>query len=657
MFCYDECCLQYSARMKKIRIVARSSGLSQLQVKEVMDKFPSLGYRVEYVSSFGDKNKELSLLDGESPSDMFTRELDLALIEQSADIAVHSAKDLPYPLDKRLEVVALFAPFDQTDSLVSRNNMKLSELPSNAVVGTSSQTRKKELLQIRNDLIIKGIRGTIEERVRQVRCGDYDAAIVATCALKRLGLESEISEVLPFDTHPLQGYLAVVALRERDDLKHIFDEKSVLPKQGMVSLVGFGPGNPGLLTVKGEKRLREADVIFYDDLTNREYLETFGAEKIYVGKRSGLHHVEQGEINKMLLTSARQGKNVVRLKGGDPMLFAHGGEEIEYLQSNLVHVDVVPGITTAVAAAASAKVSLTQRNIASSVSFVNGHSPNPITPESETLVYYMGAKQLQKIAESLIQQGWARNTPVLLLNNVSLESEKIFETNLQKLLSPNDYPTPLIAIVGDVAALRKTAANSVKRTLYTGLVCDNETYIHTPMIEISSVPWTIPEGSFDYLLFTSRNSVNEWFKKTDGILGARIVSICSTTTKALNDNGLCSNIEQVEYDDSYGVLNYFDSLPHKGKVLYPRSDKSLEIIPEGLKKMGFTVYPLTIYSTKIPRNVRKVCLSNIQRVIFTSPSTIDNFIEIYKELPSHIEYITRGRITENHLKEVQNEAF
>ena len=243
------------------------------------------------------------------------------------------------------------------------------------------------------------------------------------------------------------------------------------------------------------------------------------------------------------------------------------------------------------------------------------------------------AKQLQKIAESLIQQGWARNTPVLLLNNVSLESEKIFETNLQKLLSPNDYPTPLIAIVGDVAALRKTAANSVKRTLYTGLVCDNETYIHTPMIEISSVPWTIPEGSFDYLLFTSRNSVNEWFKKTDG------------------------NIEQVEYDDSYGVLNYFDSLPHKGKVLYPRSDKSLEIIPEGLKKMGFTVYPLTIYSTKIPRNVRKVCLSNIQRVIFTSPSTIDNFIEIYKELPSHIEYITRGRITENHLKEVQNEAF
>ena len=331
---------------KKIRVIARGSRLSRLQVEEVFKNFPELAYEIKYLESYGDKNQQISLLNGEAPADIFTRELDDAIRQGDADIAIHSAKDLPYPLPEDIEVIALFPAFDTTDSLVSRDHKKLTELPAGSIIGTSSPLRKKGLNELRPDLTIKGIRGCIEERVQQVKDGKYDAAIVATCALKRLGMEDEIAEVLPFPTHPLQGFLAITA-KKGSDLKQAFASKSILDKQGSVSLVGFGPGDPDLLTIKAAKAIDAADIIFYDDLIDDSYLADKKAEKIYVGKRAGYHHKEQADINRLLLEAAREGKNVVRLKGGDPMIFAHGSEEIEYLESNLIKVNVIPGITTA----------------------------------------------------------------------------------------------------------------------------------------------------------------------------------------------------------------------------------------------------------------------------------------------------------------------
>lgn len=211
-----------------LRIVARGSRLSQLQVEEVMSRLPETPYRLNVVQSFGDKNKDISLLQGEAPDDMFTRELDLALLKGEADIAIHSAKDLPEHLNGGLEVIALYEAFDKTDSLVSRNHMKLDELPAGSRIGTSSPLRRKELLALRPDLQIVGIRGCIEDRVEQVRSGSIDAAIVATCALKRLGMEQEIAEVLPFETHPMQGRLAVTARKGREDLWAVFSKGSIL---------------------------------------------------------------------------------------------------------------------------------------------------------------------------------------------------------------------------------------------------------------------------------------------------------------------------------------------------------------------------------------------------------------------------------------------
>ena len=706
---------------KKIKVIARGSRLSRLQVEEVFKNFPELAYEIKYLESYGDKNQQISLLNGEAPADIFTRELDDAIRQGDADIAIHSAKDLPYPLPEDIEVIALFPAFDTTDSLVSRDHKKLAELPAGSIIGTSSPLRKKGLNELRPDLTIKGIRGCIEERVQQVKDGKYDAAIVATCALKRLGMEDEIAEVLPFPTHPLQGFLAVTAKKGSQDLKQAFASKSILDKQGSVSLVGFGPGDPDLLTIKAAKAIDAADIIFYDDLIDDSYLADKKAEKIYVGKRAGYHHKEQAEINRLLLEAAREGKNVVRLKGGDPMIFAHGSEEIEYLESNLIKVNVIPGITTASALAASQKISLTHRDFSSSVALVSGHTPQPVTPDAETLVYYMGAKQLQVIATQLIdKEGWAFNTPVLLTYNVSRPDEQTFETTLWNLRNGEmqELPTPLIALIGYVAGLKHHQASDIKPTLYTGTLPAIEKrkadYTYTPLIEISYHPsyftkilednycehydgksfteyceWD--ESQALYYIFTSQYGVQATLDYYDLILKEQeehvFISIGDTTTEALHKAGV-KDVIQVEQDNRYGVIEWFkkekerldaarpqyehsyelfekmdlDNYDHEladfvyryenRLVFYPHSSLSPEDIPLALQKLGFNVLSAVVYNNELPKNPRRVNLNHFKRIVFTSPSTIDNFIKLYGKLPENTEFITRGPITQAHLEEV-----
>ncbi|MCD7977835.1 MAG: uroporphyrinogen-III C-methyltransferase [Tannerellaceae bacterium] len=225
---------------------------------------------------------------------------------------------------------------------------------------------------------------------------------------------------------------------------------------GKVTLVGFGPGDPELLTVAGQKALQHADIIFYDHLVNIAYLKSLQIELVYVGKRAGDHSKEQEEINQLLLQAAIAGKNVVRVKGGDPMIFAHGGEEVHFLESHQVKVEVIPGVTTACALSATSKISLTRRGIASSVAFVSGHSSKLQTPDADTLVYYMGANNLPRIAQELLSAGRRSETPVLLMYNVSLPDQQEFITTLSRLKTEEvKYPTPLIMLVGEVIHTRK----------------------------------------------------------------------------------------------------------------------------------------------------------------------------------------------------------
>jgi uroporphyrinogen III methyltransferase/synthase len=654
--------------MKPLKVVSRNSPLSLLQVKEVFSFFPEMPYQLVSLQSLGDKNKQISLMDNIVP-DFFTRELDEILIRNEADIAIHSAKDLPYPLPSELELFALTDAFDKADALVSRNDRTLSQLPAGARVGTSSATRKAELLSLRPDLEVVSIRGTIEERIAQVDSGFVDALIVAACALKRLDLAYRSAQTLPFKTHPLQGNLAVVGRKGEPSIKALFASQDIRKKYGKVILAGFGPGNPDLLTIGGDKALSKADVIFHDDLLDQSFLSKYPGEKIYVGKRKDIHRFPQDDINELMYKAAVSGKSVVRLKGGDPMIFAHGREEIDYLQSRFVEVAVVPGISSGIALSAYTHIPLTHRGLASSVAFVTGHSgENAQIPIADTLVFYMSGATISTIAKKLIASGRPENTPVAWIHNVSLPDQKTGYSSLKELqYSTIKYPTPVLIIVGEVVALENQDLK-MQKVLITGTSAESyENYPngkHTPLIQIDKITNNKPIyaslqeiTAFDWLIFTSRYGVRYFFEafnelKLDirSLAKVKLASVGKVTTSELAKYHIYPDIES-ETASAEGIIRYFKEIQLTGKqLLLPRSDKGLKYLSEELEKMGNRVTDIPVYRNTVNEKAEKTDLSQFRKIVFSSPSGVEAFTQIYGEIPSGIQLIARGKTTEEKLK-------
>ncbi len=645
----------------KIRIIGRNSRLSLVQIEEIKAFLPYVEFEVTAIASLGDKNKHIPL-ETCNIADFFTREPDEALLRNEADIAVHSAKDLPYPISPGLEVIALTKGLDKSDSLVSRDNLRLSSLPANPRIGTSSSIRAESIRNLRPDAQIVSIRGTIEERISLIDKGGVDAVVVATCALQRLNLDSEIAEILPFGTHPLQGNLAVVARKGSEYLKQLFAPFDIRRNYGKVYLAGFGPGDPELLTIKAHKALEQADAIFYDDLINKSFLDNFRAEKTFVGKRKGNHSHSQDQINEMLYQSAIAGKNTVRLKGGDPFIFGRGGEEFEYLHSRLILPEVIPGITAAVGAAAQAGIPLTNRGEASSVAFITASSQKEIVvPQTDTLVYYMGASNLKELRQKVLLTGRNSETPAVILTNATLPQAQATFTTLGDL--PDETISPSVIMIGKTIKNRNIM-NSRPNVLVTGLSADQYQdlghVIHQPLIEI--VPIEMPDDFFKfirfvhnykYIIFTSRNSVNyfvEWVRsvgcETNNLNSNTIVSIGAVTTAELRKYGIEPQLEP-ELDSSRGIVELFRQKGITGEeILIPRSDIALNILPDGLRALGNNVHTITVYYTQPVRKIEKVDLSTIDIIVFTSPSGVKSFLKHYGEVPYHVKVVTRGEQTQ-----------
>ncbi len=249
-----------------------------------------------------------------------------------------------------------------------------------------------------------------------------------------------------------------IALKNKIDiLFQIFEKQKLDFPAGKVWLVGFGPGDPELMTVKAQKLLFEADVIVYDDLLDKEFLAPYPAIKEYVGKRRDNHHKEQDEINNILVHYAKQGKKVVRLKGGDPLIFGRGTEEKMYLEGFDIQVEIVPGITTAIAAAALSSTPLTHRGIASSVALGTAHSKNSFKIlEADTSVYYMGARNIREIAQKYLDKGFSADFPVAVVYNVSLPNQEVTKTNLGEIIAEkHEFKSPIVSIFGQTAGLFK----------------------------------------------------------------------------------------------------------------------------------------------------------------------------------------------------------
>ena len=254
-----------------------------------------------------------------------------------------------------------------------------------------------------------------------------------------------------------------------------------MANEGIVYLVGAGPGDPGLLTLRGKECLELADVVVYDQLANREFLAWAekATEKIYVGKHAGQHTMNQEDINALLVRKAREGKVVVRLKGGDPYVFGRGGEEAMELYQAGMRFEVVCGVTSGIAAPAYAGIPVTHRDCNTVMSFITGHE-DPLKPESTidweslargggTLAFYMGVGNLSGIVENLVRYGRKPETPVALIRHGTLPTQEVVEGTLATIVErvrAVGLKPPAITLVGDVVGLRASLRWFDQRPLF-----------------------------------------------------------------------------------------------------------------------------------------------------------------------------------------------
>ncbi|MBF0433200.1 MAG: uroporphyrinogen-III C-methyltransferase [Fibrobacteria bacterium] len=237
-------------------------------------------------------------------------------------------------------------------------------------------------------------------------------------------------------------------------------------KTGVVYLVGAGPGDPELLTVKGQRLIKEADVILFDKLANDEILMLAKkkTEKLYVGKKAGFHIVPQSEINRKLVELAKAGKKVVRLKGGDPFVLGRGGEECEYLKKHDVPFEIIPGISSILGVTAYAGIPLTHRDYADNFAVATGHqsvineTKKLSVPKADTLVYLMGVTNLPNILEALQAAGYKDTMPIALIERGTTKHQKVATgtiKNIQSKVKKEGIEPPALIIVGNVVKLRK----------------------------------------------------------------------------------------------------------------------------------------------------------------------------------------------------------
>lgn len=446
--------------------------------------------------------------------------------------------------------------------------------------------------------------------------------------------------------------------------------------KGKVYLVGAGPGDPELITVKGLNCIQRADVIIYDYLASKMLLEYASdhAELIYVGKKGGNHTLPQDKINSLIIEKARKGEVVTRLKGGDPFIFGRGGEEAEILIEAGIPFEIVPGVTSAIAAPAYAGIPLTHRKFTSTVAFVTGHE-DPSKEDSSidwpaiskgigTLVFLMGVKNLPHITGQLIRNGMHPDTPIALIRwGTTPKQVTVTGTldNIVQRVKAAGLKAPAIIVVGNVVRLRETmkwfenrplmgkrivvtrareqASELVKQLTELGAEC-----LEFPTIKV--VPpddWRPLDAaiknlsSYDWLIFTSVNGVTFFFerlfskdKDLRALNNLRTAAIGPATAKKLFEFGIRSDIVPESYMAESIIASFRKEKVRDQRILLPRAKEARPILPEELKKMGAIVDEVAAYCTKEIRDNADNLLQALEGraidlITFTSSSTVKNF--------------------------------
>ncbi|MBE0537277.1 MAG: uroporphyrinogen-III C-methyltransferase [Phycisphaerae bacterium] len=440
---------------------------------------------------------------------------------------------------------------------------------------------------------------------------------------------------------------------------------------GKVYLVGAGPGDMELITVKGLRLIGEADVVLYDHLLSMELLGLVkpGAEVVSVGKFAGKHTLPQEEISALLVRKAKEGKTVVRLKGGDCYLFGRGGEEVEACHEADVPFEVVPGVTSALAAPAYAGMPPTHRDYTSDVAIVTGHrkkgDTRPIEiPKAGTVIFLMSVGNIGNIVSSLLEQGWPAETPIACIEHGTWYDQRVVGGTLANFLekaAKADLRTPGIFIVGKVVELRDkldwfskrpnvlVLGNHPERYKHLGNIVHRRIIDCVPMEDYSAVDAVCKDiERFDWIVFTSVNGAKFLFerlyamgKDARALAGARIGAIGKTTAKRLSAYGILADVVP-QNESSTGLVEAFAAHEMGGKkVLLPQAEIASKELPEGLAAAGAEVTAASVYKT-VDVDPGEIDFDYIDTVLFTSGSTVRAFVKKFGSLPPNVKALALG---------------
>jgi uroporphyrinogen III methyltransferase/synthase len=434
--------------------------------------------------------------------------------------------------------------------------------------------------------------------------------------------------------------------------------------RGHVYLVGAGPGDPGLLTARALELIGSADTILHDRLIGAAALERArpGAELLYVGKEGGGASVPQEQTEALMIERARDGRAVVRLKGGDPFVFGRGGEEAMALRAAGIPFEVVPGVTAGVAALAYAGIPVTHRGLARACAFVTGRTGD----ESEldwkalarfpgTLVFYMGVARLEQIASSLIGAGRDPREPAAVIEAGTLPGQRTVRGALEEiagLVAQQRVGSPSITVVGPVAALADrlawlaarplagltvavTRARAQASDLAGGLRELGAEVVQAPAIRIEPIVGTaLDPAPYDLICFTSQNAVQALFERLDAggrdarsLAGARIASIGPGTTRALRAHGIVADVA-AERSVAEGLVDALADVPAT-HALIARGRGGRELLPDALRRRGVEVDVLELYES-VAESLGAETAAAVRAadyVTFTSSSTVRNLLD------------------------------
>ena len=446
-----------------------------------------------------------------------------------------------------------------------------------------------------------------------------------------------------------------------------------------VYLVGAGPGDPKLISVKGQECIAKADCLVYDRLVDKRLLAHArpDAEMFYVGKASSKHTLGQEEINALLVAKAREGKTVVRLKGGDPFVFGRGGEEALELAEAGIPFEVVPGITSAVAVPAYAGIPVTHRGIAASFAVITGHEDpgkyesslrwDKLAEGADTLVFLMGVENLPHITAKLIGHGRAPSTPAAVIRWGTRAEQEVLVTTLDRAaadVSARGLKPPAIFLVGEVVNLRQKLAWFDNRPLSGKTVLVTRALeqasaltaaleeLGAECIEVPAIKIVPPESfaalddaiarltSYDWLIFTSVNGVDHFFTRlhqagldTRAFGGRKVAAVGAATADRLRQQGIIADLVPAEFR-AEGILAAMAGRIAPGmRVLIPRAAVARDLLPKKLREMGVAVDVAAAYRTVTADSdgaalAARLAAGGIDLITFTSSSTVTNLLKL-----------------------------